>query len=150
MTDIALAWNPADGVAEWQVANGLLVGGSDLETAVIVSLFSDGRLPADQSPPDGSTDRRGWWADTYREMPLGSLLWTLERRAISNRTALLAEAKSICTDALGWLVSDGVAASVQVTTLWLTPTTLGIAITITAPTGTVSQYRYAWAWQGVS
>lgn len=149
MTDIALAWNPATGQAEWSVVDGQLVGGSDLETAVIVSLFTDRVLPADQSPPDGSGDRRGWWADTYREMPIGSLLWTLERRAISNRSALLAEAKAYCIDALAWLVSDGVAGTVQVTTLWLNPNTIGIAITITEPTGSTSTFQYAWAWQGV-
>lgn len=143
--DIALAWDAARARGDWSNASG-----SDLETAVLISLFTDRVLPSDQVPPDGSNDRRGWWADTYRGQPIGSRLWTLYRAVKSNATATLAEAKDMCLEALNWLVTDGVAASVQVRTFWVTATQLGIIINVTEPAGTVSTFQYAYAWQGIS
>ncbi|TMV76105.1 hypothetical protein FGG78_28530 [Thioclava sp. BHET1] len=147
--DIALFFDQLSGRADWDVVDGQIVGGSDLETAVIVSLFTDQVLPEDGVATDGSSDPRGWWADTYRGQPIGSLLWTLERVVKSNAQALLEQAKQICLDALAWLIEDGVAASVQVQTQWLEADALGIAITITEPAGRTVVFRYAWAWQGV-
>lgn len=150
MSDIALSFDGANARADWTITAGQVVTGSDLQTAVLVSLFTDRVLDPDQTPPDGSDDRRGWWADTYRDQPLGSLLWTLERAVKSDSARLLAYAQKACIDALQWLVDDGVAATVRVQTNWLTPTEIGIVVTITEPTGTISTFQYAYAWQGVN
>lgn len=146
MADIALTFDATAARADWTIAGGLLATGGDLQTAVLISLFTDKLLPSDLEPTDGSTDRRGWWGDTYRDGQIGSLLWTLERAVKSNAASLLASAQKICLDALQWLVDDGVAATVTVQTEWIDATALGIVITITEPSGLTSSFRYAWAW----
>lgn len=65
MADIAIVWRNGRG--------NLALNGSDLltdnsiETAVIISLFTDRRAQPSDLIPDGSTDRRGWWADSFRK-----------------------------------------------------------------------------------
>ena len=146
MADIALTFDPVAARADWTIASGQVETGGDLETAVLVSLFTDRRLPDDAVPVDGSTDRRGWWGDTYTGDQIGSLLWTLERAVKSDARALLAAAQKICLDALQWLIDDGVAGTVTVETQWLSPTAMGIVVTIIAPAGLTDTFRYAWAW----
>ena len=147
MTDIAIVWDPIRMRGDWAIANGDLQAGNDLETAVLVSLFTDRVLPDDQTPPDGTNDRRGWWADTFTGTPIGSRLWTLRRAVKSNAALVLKQARDMCAEALQWLIDDGVAGSIAISTAWITPTTLGIAIEITAPTGgLLGAFNYSWAW----
>ena len=47
---------------------GDLVAEGSLRTAVILSLFLDRRAEDDDILPNGSDDRRGWWADTVAPM----------------------------------------------------------------------------------
>ncbi len=84
-----------------------------LVRAVIVSLFSwrrahaDDKLPADQ--------RMGWWGDTFPTVPndrIGSRLWLLSRAKLLPET--VNQANEYATEALQWLVQDGVAARVVV------------------------------------
>lgn len=147
MTDIAITWTPDGAHGDWSVSDGVLETGSGLTTAVLVSLFTDRVVSAEEVP--AGEDRRGWWGDTYRAEPLGSRLWTLSRRAKSNATLLLAEAKDMCLEALNWMLEDGVAASVQVQTYWITGDAMGIIVTIREPSGATQQAQYAWAWKGV-
>lgn len=71
---------------------GDLVAENTLRTAVILSLFLDRRADDDDVLPNGSNDRRGWWADTVAPMTeygiggglasgdrIGSRLWLLSR-----------------------------------------------------------------------
>ncbi len=148
--DVALIWNPARGRADWAVTSGdLAIDPGGLQTAVILSLFTDARAPANYTPAAGSpTGLRGVWSDTYDGFQLGSLLWTLNRTAISNRTAFLNQAKDICLNALQWLVTAGVVATISVTTAMLTPSALGIWVALTEPNGSSQNISFNWAWQG--
>ena len=151
MPDISVIWDPVNAQGDWGVAaTGDLITGNDLTTAVLISLFTDRVLSTDQLPPDGSNDRRGWWADTYEEMPIGSRLWTLARIAISNRTQLLATARDMCNEALAWLISDGVAQAVNVQTSFPAPTMLGIQIRVIEPNGNIQPFQFSWAWQTIT
>lgn len=149
MPDITVTWDPINNRGDWSAANGDLVTGSDLETSVLICLFTDRVLPDDMTPPDGTDDRRGWAGDTYAELPIGSRLWTLRRRSISNVSALLRDAQDICNEALAPLLTDGVAANIDVQTFYPSPGQLGIIVTITEPNGNVSTFNYQWAWSGV-
>lgn len=134
------------------LAEGDLQTGQDLETACLVSLFTDRLATPDFVPTDGTSDRRGWWADPYNEQPLGSNLWQLER-AIKNRDTL-GTARRYAEAALQWLVDDGVAKQLVVNTGWLGPQTgstlLGIGIAILKPDGSVTRFTFGWAWQGLA
>lgn len=143
MTDISVTWDPATQLGVWSVANEQVETDDGLLTAVLISLFTDRALPEDQTPPDGSDDRRGWWADTYTQDPVGSLLWTLARAVKTSSTALLGEAQKICLDALQWMVTDSVAAAIEVKTWWLKANQMGIAITIDPPTGSRAKFTFS-------
>lgn len=150
--DILVRWNNADGSGDWSIADGDLQTGQDLETACLVSLFTDRLATPDFRPTDGTSDRRGWWADPYNEQPLGSNLWQLERAKKTRDT--LGLARRYAEDALQWLIADGVAASVVVDTRWLGAaigsTMLGIAIAITKPDGSLTRFVFGWAWDDLA
>lgn len=148
MPDIATIWQPAEGRGDWRLAGPDLVSGSDLETAVLISLFTDRQADADDVIPDGSGDRRGWWGDLGRTRPLGSKLWLLERAKQSEQTRL--RALDYCREALDWMVEDGIAESVTVQASWQRGGFLGVQVLMVEPSGRDVVFNYQWAWQGVS
>jgi phage gp46-like protein len=149
--DILILWDNAAALGDWGLAEGDLQTGQDLETACLVSLFTDKLATPDFAPTDGTSDRRGWWADPYNDQPLGSNLWQLERAKKTRDT--LGLARRYAEDALRWLVDDGVAKQIGVNTGWLgagASTTLGIGIAIVKPDGSVTRFTFGWAWQGLA
>lgn len=111
-----------------------LASGKDLETAVVISLFTDRRADADDSV-DGD-DRGGWWGDTYAEIQgdrIGSRLWLLIREKQTDET--LSRAREYCEEALRWMLEDGVASEVTVETEWVRMGVMGIGVEITRPSG---------------
>lgn len=119
---------------------GDLVVGDDLFTAVVISLFSDAAAGDDDIPSDGSEDPRGWWAG-----PIGSKLW-LRARSRAN-AATLAIMKADIEQALAWLIEDGVAARVDVTTEFFEPGMLGALVLILRADGTRRALRFAGLWE---
>jgi phage gp46-like protein len=149
--DILVQWDNINTVGDWELAGGDLQTGQDLETACLVSLFTDKLATPDFRPTDGTSDRRGWWADPYNEQPLGSNLWQLERAHKTRDTLGLAQ--RYASDALQWLVTDGVARTVAVDTQWLGlagSTFLGIRIVIIKPDGSMTRFTYGWAWDDLA
>jgi phage gp46-like protein len=146
--DILIQWDNTDALGDWVFALGDVQTGQDLETACLVSLFTDKLATPDFAPTDGTQDRRGWWADPYQDAPLGSNLWQLERAHKTRNTLGLARRYTL--DALQWLITDGVAKSIECNTSWITSTMLGIAIQITKPDGSVTRFAFGWAWQGLA
>jgi len=148
--DILIEWNPALFSGDWAIANGGLAvsqtGSDDLKSAVLVSLFTDRVAPAGYVGPGGDTDPRGWWGDTYEASPIGSRLWMLARAKKSDQTTLLSLAKTYCTEALQWLLDDGIAASIAVNTFWFKPDAMGITISIAKPSGQTN--GFSWVWKG--
>jgi phage gp46-like protein len=148
--DIAIAWDAANYRGDWTVTSGdLTIDPGGLRTAVLLSLFTDRVAPPDYVAPAGSPQgRRGYWADTYEGFPLGSLLWTLNRRFKSGDNTLLSEATDICLAALQWLIDANIVASVSVTCSWLTSVAIGISVTLTPPQSPPQIFEFGWAWQG--
>ena len=156
--DILVQWDNGNTIGDWSLADGDLQSGQDLETACLVSLFTDRLATPDFVPTDGTSDRRGWWADLYSDQPLGSNLWQLDRSKKTRDT--LGLAKRYAEDALQWLIDDGVARSVFVDTRWLgnavavgnlsASSMLGIAIAITKPDGSLTRFVYGWAWEDLA
>ncbi len=148
MADILLAWSIALASGDFTVSQGGLScsqsGADDLRTAVLVSLFTDRRVPADYKFASSDTDPRGWWADTYTGDLIGSRLWTLNR-AKSTDNSVLQLAKTYCIEALQWLLDDDIAASVTVQTSWINASALGLLVTIVKPSGQTFGFAYTWA-----
>lgn len=95
-----------------------------LQTAVIISLFTDRRAGLDDKLPAGDTDRRGWVGDEFtsddfdtRADPWGSLLWTCYGG--KSGQDLLERARFTASEALQWMVRDGIASRVDVTAEWV-------------------------------
>lgn len=87
----------------------------DLRTAVIVSLLTDARADAADPVPD-ATDLRGWWGDSFPDVPgdkLGSKLWLCQNMPATQETLDLAQ--TYCEEALQWMIDDGIVESVAVT-----------------------------------
>ncbi|MCA7985153.1 phage head spike fiber domain-containing protein [Burkholderia vietnamiensis] len=130
------------------VSGGDLATGLDLETAVLVSLFTDRMANRDDPIPDGSGDPRGWWGDIGEDKPIGSRLWLLDRSKQTQE--VLNNARDYIFEALQWLVDDGVVASIDVQTQWVRDTFLGAQVTLYQPTGPNVSMAYAWAWNQLS
>lgn len=120
--------------------------GHELETAVLVSLFTDRRVDESELPPGVSgsqVDRAGWWGDAYAEEEgdeIGSRLWLLEH-GIDLPDAPV-RARSYTLEALEWMVTDGVARSVEATATRVRPGHIEIRPTITLTDGTVLRYGF--------
>lgn len=113
-------WAVADPATERQSNIGGLRSLDPFVTAIMLCLFTDRRKPDELPIPDTDPDdpsRYGWHGDTFDlrrndgERPMGSLLYTLRRAAITRVTGLLAE--YYAEDALQTLMDQGVAKSIE-------------------------------------
>lgn len=102
MSDIALYQDAAGGF-------DLLVYDDDfgidwsLSSNIIVALFSDALVDADELRA-GETDRRGFWADTFETgTNTGSRMWLLTGKNTQDENN---NAVSYANEALDWLVPD--------------------------------------------
>lgn len=137
----------ADGTFDLALDGPDLTTDTGLRTAVIVSLFADARARDDDSIPDGSDDRRGWWADAFADISgdaFGSRMWLLGREKQIDAT--LVRAQEYAEDALQWLVADGVARSVSVTAYVVRPGVLGLEIAIARANDAVARFRFDEFW----
>lgn len=144
MSDIKLAFGSLGGDV---VLQGMDLARDDgLETAIVISLFTDRRCSADQLP-DNETDQRGFWGDAFAMLAgdqTGSLLWLLAREKTIN--AVLARAKDYAADALKWLLEDKVAAALEIETEYVRRGVLAIAVRVIKPSGDALPFRYEYAW----
>lgn len=147
LADLALLWDDVHGAADLAIIDGDLASDQGLETAVVLSLFTDRRAEDDDVPPSGdSRDRRGWWADQFLANAgdkFGSRLWLLDRSTLSNETLL--RAKQYALEALQWLVDDKVASSIDVTVTRL-PNGMRLSPTVTRPGREAVTFSFAHVW----
>lgn len=104
-----------DGIVDVRLTNRDLDPGRDLETAIIISIWTNRRARDDDRLPDGSGYLGGWWGDTFADVDsdeIGSRLWLLSRETRTPET--LNRAKQYLIEAVQWLIDDGVATKVDV------------------------------------
>jgi phage gp46-like protein len=118
-----------------------LLADLDLQTAVLISIFTDAVADPDDQILDGSGDPRGWWGDSS----IGSKLWLRLRAKQTPQTLLLVKAD--ITAALAWLIEDGVAAAVDIVTEWTRPGFLGCQVTVRRQDGSSVATAFDWAWK---
>lgn len=138
MSDITSVWDAETQHCDYVVANGDFVSGSDVETAVLISIFTDRLAEVNDALPDAPSgqpgDRRGWWADDP-EYPIGSRLWLLKRA--KGPLDVAAKAKEYATEALQWMIDDGVVARFDVEAIWTPPNQLDLLVVAYRSDGTV-------------
>ena len=141
--DFGLFINEETGVIEPLFEDGDYVEDMTLETAVILSLFSDARIEVDELPL-GETKRRGFWGDLFADVEgdvYGSKLWLYDRGKIANSQIPLVENKAAA--ALEWLIEDGAAKSVE-TEASFESGKLRLDITIQKPDGDENRFGFIW------
>ncbi|AXC64897.1 hypothetical protein DOE63_04195 [Salmonella enterica subsp. diarizonae serovar 59:z10:-] len=143
MSDIRTFWVENSQEGEWRVTAGDLVSGDDLETAMIISLFTDRRARRDDDT-DGS-DRRGWWGDAGSDYDIGSRLWLLKRQKLTVPVARRAE--DYTREALQWLLDDGVVGTVDIHAQIIWPSRLMVHIDYHRPDGSSDAVRFYWVWR---
>lgn len=123
-----------------------------LQSAVIISLFTDRRAEASDLPAGASGhDRRGWWGDSFAEVEgdrIGSRLWLLAREKQTQATLL--KARDYGREALQWLLDDGIAQGVLVSTSWLLGRdgVLVMVVEISRAGKPVTKYQFEVFWKG--
>jgi phage gp46-like protein len=126
MPDLAFSFDPVNYRGDLSLVAGDLKSGDDLQTWVILSLF---------------TQRGEWWGDAFADIPLGSYLHRLLRAKRTTDTLLQAE--DYAREALAWLVLDNLAQKVEAAASWQNRW-LALLITITRADSSVVQFQWAW------
>lgn len=125
-----------------------LVEDDGLDTAVIISLFTDRQAEASDVIPDGTDDKRGHWSDSFPDLDgdlIGSRLWLLTRE--KQLPEVMVRAREYCEEALTWMVQDGVASEVTVTVTNPREGILYAQIEIAKPDGTATRYQFENFWR---
>lgn len=148
MTDLRLAYNPEIQKADLSF-DGIGIETDDgLETACIISLFTDRRARTDDVVPGDQNDRRGHWGDALADEPgdrIGSRLWLLSRE--KQLQSVVVRAKEYAIEALQWIIDDGIATQIDVYAEISSPGVLGLLVTIYRPQKSEVDYRYQYAWE---
>ena len=87
-----------------------------LTRAVLISLFTWRRAADDDALDD--EERFGWWGDSFPTQAndrIGSRLWQLQRRKLTDDTERDAEA--FARESLKWMLDDGRVTRIDITTL---------------------------------
>lgn len=124
MTDVALHLTPHG--ADLAILSGDLELDQGLATAVLISLFSDGRAERAQVPPE-ERSVRGWWGDSAEDR-YGSALWLYSRAKLTRAT--IEGVREAAAAALAWLRLEGIVERVDVIAERQATNTLALAVTL--------------------
>lgn len=147
--DIRTHYDPHAFACDWLLEPPKLATDEGLETAVIISLFTDRRANADDVLPDNSGNRRGWWGDSYPEQAgdrIGSRLWLLHRE--KQLAQVRARTRQYAREALQWLIDDGIARAIDVEATFPRMSWLLLEVAIARSIGAPVRLRYEIFWSG--
>jgi phage gp46-like protein len=138
------------GYADIQLAdNGRdLLGDRGLESATLLSLFTNQRVNDEKLLPGNANDKGGWWGLEFTEFTYGSRLWLLRRS--KNMNEMLPLAEQYAKEALQWMIDQEVAQRIDVTASFLNAQTIMMDIQIYRPEVSEEQrytYRYFFNWE---
>lgn len=145
MSDLKLKWAEELNLFDLSVQSSDLEKEDGLETAVIVSIFTDARADVVELPP-GETDRRGWFGEEFGDVigdKYGSKLWLLDREKQTEDVRM--RAIEYAKEALQWMIDDGVADSIDVDCQFPARGVWQITVTIKKPnSGEAFKFSSAW------
>ena len=139
---ISLVWQSVDA----DIVLDSLTGDS-VTTNVIASLFTDRRAQPSDDLPDGGTDRRGWWCDTWRSESMGSRLWLLSRE--KQMQTVLTKTQNYATEALAWMLKAGLIRDYRVTATNPSNGLLLLTVTIKLNDGSILPMSFKASLNGV-
>lgn len=112
MSDIAIEYKSQIKEYDISILNGDLKECDDLDSAVIISLFTWARAAAGEV--DENAPRFGWFGDKIdadNTDSTGSKLYLLKRKKITNQTIM--DTREYIEQALQWMIEDGVATEIK-------------------------------------
>lgn len=118
-----------------------------LETAVLISIFSNQRCAEEEKISDS---RQGWWGDLFSDFEgdrLGSKLYLLDRAKATE--GLSDRAATYIQKALAWMIEDNVANEVRAEATFKDQTLL-INVEIDRYDGKNQKYAVRWNAQGLA
>jgi phage gp46-like protein len=123
---IAMAWDNNAGAGRLVWGPGGLAQDDGLGTCILISLFTDRRVAAEEVVGD----QRGWPGDALSPIPgdrIGSRLHLLRREKATDETRL--RALDYAAEALEWMRTDGLVSALEIEAEWMTPEMLGMRVT---------------------
>ncbi len=119
---------------------------STLTRAVLISLFTWRRALTDD--PVDDEELFGWWGDSYPNIAddrIGSRLWLLRRVKLTDATQR--DAEFYANEALRWLLDDGHAIAIEITSEKAEISRLNLSVIITVPGGDRIEIKPISSWQ---
>lgn len=144
INDIALEMSPDFGLFDIAIQGSDFKQAVDLKTAIVLSVFSDGRSNADDRVPNS----RGWCGDSLNldgEQLTGSKIWLLTNGKLTNQT--LTDVEEYARVATQWIIDKQIAKEMEFEATFLNKSEgrIALRITVTEPKGNVPQeYVYVW------
>lgn len=105
-----------------------------LESAIIISLFTDQRV-------DGE---RGFWGDSLAGESWGSKLWTLSREKLSEQTRIRFE--DYVKESLQWLIKEKIAKGLSVKSEIISPESIYLELSILKPNDSALGFKFNILW----
>lgn len=128
----------------------LVLNNSEIQTdeslrmPVLVSLFTDARCEKNEIPK-GQTSQKGFWGDAILGEKTGSKLWLLDKSKLNNET--LIKYKEYAQDALKWMITDGIAKEIKITSEYNLKNELILLIQIKKPSGEIESITINDLWK---
>lgn len=119
---------------------------SALTRAVLISLFTWRRALTDD--PVDDEELFGWWGDSYPDIAddrIGSRLWLLRRVKLTDATQR--DAEFYANEALRWLLDDGHAIAIEISSEKVDISRLNLAVILTVPGGDRIEIKPISSWQ---
>lgn len=148
--DIQVKWSAAEQSADFVFDEEDIDLSTDagLETAIVISLFTDRRADG-EALPSGETKLKGWWGDCLSDVDgdkIGSKLWLLYREKHVSEVA--SRAKEYAEESLRWLTDTRVAKRIEVEAYLLPDGVLALSAKILRPeVNDVAEFRFNYNWQ---
>lgn len=158
-TDIKMYWDSSALQGDFNTTEntGDIDTDEGLDTAILISLFTDRRINEDDPILDSNNDnKRGWWGDIVSNVEddqIGSRLWLLDRSKAVDE--VLVQCKEYALESLPWLIDDGIAKNINVIVERCKESTdnrLYFLVEITKNDGELisKKYEYLWYNQSIS
>lgn len=119
---------------------------SALTRAVLISLFTWRRALTDDLVDD--EELFGWWGDSYPDIAddrIGSRLWLLRRVKLTDATQR--DAEFYANEALRWLLDDGHAIAIEISSEKADIGRLNLTVILTVPGGDRIEIQPISSWQ---
>lgn len=127
--------------------NGDLTSTTGLDTAVLMSIYTDARASYSEVPE--IQRRRGWWGNIVSNYPnyeIGSKIWLLQQSRLDQNTLNLA--KTYSYNCLSWMIDDGYITNINVSTEKTNSEEMLANITLSISQNIILNNSYQ-LWQGV-